>query len=351
MLVRLRTRGLQDIAKCAILTIFISLFFSLPTSMLSCRAEGIGVIYTSEYENKTIIDCLDADFMHQNSTTYPYSGMSFDGFMNSCALEDVVYLNPRGLGGRLDYGKIAALNTTSMEVEEYDFGRVNIISHWADEFCIYATSNLNGVCFLDKYNRCTGIVETVKTDSITLDSIIVSEGIVYALGFDAYSRYSLYSADFCANQLTAVITLAQNETPCFLAEYNGNIIFTFDNTLYMFNTRTDALNQYSLNGGKAFNLQINGDYLYVGHTDLFSLNSSSIEVIDLREMKMKTTLKHPSTILQIEVGNEDSSLYIMDYDSISNYRMNDDGEYSLHNRMELCPYNDQYVGGFFLRKI
>ena len=61
--------------------------------------------------------------------------------------------------------------------------------------------------------------------------------------------------------------------------------------------------------------------------------------------------RHPSTILQIEVGDDaNGSIYIMDYDSISVYRMNDDGEYNLHNRMELCPNTDQYVGGFFSDK-
>ena len=122
-------------------------------------------------------------------------------------------------------------------------------------------------------------------------------------------------------------------------------------TLYIYDTRIDALNQYSLTGGKAFNLQAHGDNLYVGHTDLFSFSSSSIEVIDLGDMKVKTTFSHPSTILQIEVGDDaNGSIYIMDYDSISVYRMNDDGEYNLHNRMELCPNTDQYVGGFFLRQ-
>lgn len=49
-----------------------------------------------------------------------------------------------------------------------------------------------------------------------------------------------------------------------------------------------------------------------------------------------TACRDPSTILQIEVGNDaNGSIYIMDYDSISIYRMNDDGEYNLHNRMEL----------------
>ena len=351
MFVRLETRRLQDAVKCAIISSIMFYFFGLPACTLSCRAEGIGVIYTSEYEDKTIIDCLDGELKYQNSTTYPYSSMSYDGFMNSCVLGDVVYLNPRGLGGRLDYGKIAALNTTSMEVEEYDFGRVNIISHWADEFCIYATSNLNGVCYLDRYDMRTGIVETVQSDSVTLDSIIVSEGIVYALGIDADSRYSLYSADFFGNRLTSVISLDQDEAPCFLVEHDGKILFTFNSTLYIYDTRIDALNQYSLTGGKAFNLQAHGDNLYVGHTDLFSFSSSSIEVIDLGDMKVKTTFSHPSTILQIEVGDDaNGSIYIMDYDSISVYRMNDDGEYNLHNRMELCPNTDQYVGGFFLRQ-
>lgn len=112
---------------------------------------------------------------------------------------------------------------------------------------------------------------------------------MYALGIDADSRYSLYSADFFGNRLTSVISLDQDEAPCFLVEHDGKILFTFNSTLYIYDTRIDALNQYSLTGGKAFNLQAHGDNLYVGHTDLFSFSSSSIEVIDLGDMKVKTT--------------------------------------------------------------
>ena len=95
--------------------ISICLLFVMTLSLAGCGSHyskdyHIGLIYTTEYKDKTKICFLDDGMKEKNTLSYNYPNISYDGFCNSCVKDNKLFLLPKGKAKKLDFGKVIALH-------------------------------------------------------------------------------------------------------------------------------------------------------------------------------------------------------------------------------------------------
>lgn len=334
--------------KQCILLVILMLLITGCSNKLPDKYE-LGIIDTTEYGNRSLITYFDSDWNKVGETKHRYSNMSYCGFTNSCIQEGVLYLSPRGDSKKLDCGKIVALDLSTGDKKEYDFDRTNIIDFHVDDTGIYVVSNLNNISYLDKYDKNQNKIQTVEVPIDILDNVITVKGKVYSIATNMDTdSYDLYSFDMNKLNYTKVCNLDISESPGFCEVYQESIYFAVDTVLYVYNTEDNSLQEITLPHSNAFNLYRKDNILYVGYTDIHNSGTSYIGSVNLDSMKMEDVLIYDGSILQMEM-DKNNRWFIMDYETISQYKCNSAGEWEVTNTMKLEPKSNYYSGGFFLK--
>lgn len=310
----------------------------------------IGVIYTTEYYNKSEIIYLDTNWNELGKTKYPYANMSYGGFFNSLIQDNTLYLLPKGISQRLDCGKVCALNMTSGQIKEYDFGRVNIIDYYADNNYVYALSNLNNISYFDRMDKATNEITTLEFFEGDLDHITMIDNQLFAISLELESnkdKYVLYSFDITGNSFEKVCDLDITTSPAFIETYDGNIYIPTDNILYVYDTTKHTSHTITLPYGNAYNLNRKNNILYIGHTDIFNGKISHITSLDLINEEISEIMQYNGTILQMEI--QDNNIYIRDYDKLLQYEVNAPQDTVLIHSYSLDNGGNYYPGSFFLK--
>lgn len=309
----------------------------------------IGIVYTKEYKSDTKLVFLDEAMEPVNEINYAYANMSYDGFRNSLQREGKVFFLPKGHGDKLDYGKVISMQLSDGTVEEYDFDRTNITFFCCDENFIYASSNLNSVCYLDRYDRKTGEILSMESENLITDVMAVGEGRLYGFTYDL-ERDSGYLCEFDIQQQTSTILyhLKSEITPAFLQYDSGMLLFVEDNILYEYKVDEGSMEEIQLPHDSAYNLLVQDGKLYIGYTDLFEEKRSYVDVYDLKKQEVINEVVYDGSILQMEVSKENPNhLFILGYDKLTEIDITDG---SVLKQKEGLEEDGFYLGGFFVKE-
>ena len=112
--------------------IAISLLCVFPMIAVGCNKTShpaypdacIGVLYSTDSGNRSVIEWYDSELNSLGTDSYPFSGASVSQ-TNAHMQDDTVFLAPTGEEQKKDYGKIALINPTKGSFEEINTGRVN----------------------------------------------------------------------------------------------------------------------------------------------------------------------------------------------------------------------------------
>ncbi len=334
--------------------ISICLLFVMTLSLAGCGSHyskdyHIGLIYTTEYKDKTKICFLDDGMKEKNTLSYNYPNISYDGFCNSCVKDNKLFLLPKGKAKKLDFGKVIALHLSDGKINEYDFNRTNITDFFYDNEEIYICSNLNGISYLEQYNNKN--IETMEIQNCLLDTIAVLDGRIF--GFISHlddDKYSFCEFNISAQEYNILLEMNVDDSPCFLEVYKDKLYFAYNNILYEYDTTNDSMSNITLPHNNAFNLTVVGDDLYIAYTDLFEEKKSYIEVMHLPEKEIVKSMEYNGSILQLEVSKTNPDIiYLMDYENLMEYDISGEVE-KMVNKIHLQSSGDYFVGGFFLNE-
>lgn len=327
--------------------------------MMSCLISGcgnsysteyeLGIIYTTEYKDKSKISLMNQNLEEVNCLNYDYSSMSYDGFSNSLIVENRLYLLPKGHGDKLDYGKVVSLDLTDGKIEEYDFGRVNITDFEVDSEIIYASSNLNAKNYLDLCNVETMEIQTFELENVVIRNLVAKENRVFGTMIKLETE-QIFLCEFNITEKTYKILyeIGNEDEPSFMEWYQGKLYFPQDDILYEYNIEKQLMNKIQLPHTNAYNLKLVKDTLYIGYTDIFNGKESYVDAMYLPEKKILQSLKYNGVILQMEISADDK-LYILDYNKLNKFDISVQ-EPALSQCIELESSNDYYTGGFYLNK-
>lgn len=137
--------------------------------------------------------------------------------------------------------------------------------------------------------------------------------------------------------------------PDFMEIYQGKLYFANEDKLYEYNIQSKTMNEIKLPHTSAYNLNLVGDILYIGCTDILNGTESYVDIMYLPDKKIIKSIKYGGIILQLEVS-EKNKLYILDYDKLTVYDISSE-EPILVDSMVMESDKGYYIGGFYLNEI
>lgn len=309
---------------------------------------NVGVIYTTEYKNKSKINFLNEKLKEVNSLPYRYSSMSYDGFSNALIADNELYLLPKGHADKLDYGKVISLNLVDGKIKEYDFGRTNITDFEYNSGSICVSSNLNGKNYIDVYNMQNAQIQTMELQDVMVSNLVMEENRIFGVMMDLETD-SCFLCEFNLMEDRYEIMYEMEADPDFMELYDGNLYVPQGDILYEYNIEERKVGKIKLPHTNAYNLNLIGDILYIGCTDILNGTKSYVDIMHLPDKKILKSIQYEGIILQMEISKEDK-LYILDYQKLSIYDISKE-ETVLVESMELTNDGAYYVGGFYLNEI
>ncbi|TDW14662.1 hypothetical protein EDD63_1357 [Breznakia blatticola] len=123
----------------------------------------VGVIETTQAKEDSSITFYDESLNELGTKYYDYADLS-STWDNPVYLDNSVLLVPLGLMKKADAKKVVSLNVENQEFTEYPIDRVNILCSTADEKYVYAGSNLNGECYITRFDKTTKEIKEVKLE-------------------------------------------------------------------------------------------------------------------------------------------------------------------------------------------
>lgn len=310
----------------------------------------IGILYSTEYKNKSKLILLDEKFEDIYETDYKYGCLGHDGYMNAQRVDNILYECPQGTATEKEMGKIIGIDVNTGDVVEYDFHRTNITDFVCDNRYIYTTSNLNNIDYVDRYDRETGEIATVEMNFYISD-LAVCKGVLYGFGADEASgdNICLYTFDFSNSVGTCIMDLTDklDEKPPYMVPYKDFIFFANRDNLYQYCVNDNSIIQKKLLHDNGFNLQMSGDLLWIGCTDILSEGKSWIEVYNVETNQFVSSYSFDYSIQQIEI--KDNYLYVGSSDGIEVYSLGVDNRIDKIKEYKYNMPEDYYLGGFYVK--
>lgn len=307
-----------------------------------------GVIYTAEYKDKTQISFFDEKMEAVSSVSYHYPNISYNGFSNTLIVDNELYISPKGHADKLDYGKIISLNLFDGKIKEYDFNRTNITNFACDSRSLCISSNLNGKNYIDVYDMQTEKIQTMELEDVFVSSLVLQEDKIYGIMMDLETDgYSLCEFNVMEDKYEILYELETESD--FMEIYQGKLYFACEDILYEYNIQSKTMEKINLPHTNAYNLNLVGDMLYIGCTDILNGTESYVDIMYLPDKKIVKSIKYEGIILQLEISKEKNKLYILDYDKLTVYDISNE-EAILVDSMALESANGYYIGGFYLNE-
>lgn len=336
----------------------LSLFFSL-LNCAGCQSSfpsdySLGILYSTEYNDRSKISYLDENLNGLTDIFYPYGYMGHDGYTNANIIDEVLYECPLGKATEKNLGLIIGLNMNSGEIAEYNINRTNITDFICCNAFIYATSNLNGRNYIDQYNKADGSICSLELEQYYVSELAFNDNVLYGFGVkldnqDQGNIIHLFKFDFKSKQVKTLYNLSGylDDSPSYSIIRQNMLYFAENGYLFAYDLKDNTLNQMALMHKNAFNLLCDGDILYIGCTDIFTEAKSWIDVIDLKTNKQIASYPINHSILQMEISG--NYIYVSDYNTITKYYMIDN-QLKESGKITLEPEENYYVGGFFVRE-
>ena len=312
---------------------------------------GIGVIYSTEYKEKSYISFLDDSYTVVGNKSYSYGDILPTGFSNSINTEDTLYICPLGKDTEREAGIILGIDKKSANSTEYKFNRTNITDFIHNDNYIYTSSNTNCCNYIDQYNMENSVMTSLELKGMTVQAMDCVDSKMYGFeqNMDTDELY-LCQFDFSKKQDIPLyhLDVAFEESPSFLEAWNHSLYFTNGDYLYTYHIDTNEVEQLQLGHTDGFNLKVQDHILYVACTDILNGTTSYIEIYDLNANKQLGTVKCDKPILQMEVL--DNQIYVSDLNTLDIYELETDFSATKIKSVDLTDTmkDGYYVAEFFL---
>lgn len=318
-----------------------------------------GVIETTGYKQKSFITYYNENMEEIYQTSYPYGTMNL-GFGVPNVYENELYTIPQGLGNEKDLEMIMELDLETGATKKYKFKDRVISDVVATQTDLYVVSNLNGVSYVDHYNKATGEVRTIESEMQNCFYWLcwANETLyVFTSNDDDQVGDFVYEIEPKEFKITKTMDITNiGYYHCGFLEYNGKLYFTTDskkgnniNHLSSLSFATGEIETLKLPKHSPMEIFEENGLFYIAHCDFFGADrSGSITVFHPETEKMENyKLTHRIARMGIQNGN----IYICDTEKVYLYRLENEA-LKLQKSVDIATQKDNkthfYTSGFFL---
>lgn len=308
------------------------------------RNLGIGVIETNGSIESSQITFYDDNLNLQMTLALNYA--TINGiFYNPLVYNGDLYIIPQGYANFKDEKKALKIRLSNLEKKEYKIDQIAMNSIAVDETNIYTCNNLNGDSYINKCNKESGQVETIKIKHVYISLLLFHRGALYAFGTTPEDQSYLYR--YSSNlQLISTVDISGYGCDIYKAVAYGDTIFITDRgrTVSAYSIKDKKAETIELDQGYALDMVIHNHVLIVSHFDLVRLEGGGISFYDLNTKEKKYyDLEHGAE----QIALKGDFLYVMSEPRVYQYRIVDMG-LELVKETEVKKRNkDNYFSGIF----
>lgn len=330
---------------------------------------AVGILYTKDSKGDSVVSWLDKSLKKRGESSYDFSAAYYDGFRNMCGADGLIYLFPRGDYIQKNAKELVVIDETDGSCETVDVGLSNVTGYAVegDTLCFSSNENHAGkVSVVDLQTRKVKSMDIKPADgsgALVFD-VALSNGEIYGMALDDQLKVSLAKLDVEAGSYEKILDLPDADTPGFLPVNGRELLFISEGQLARFDpdkrelTKTPLTDVSSLRQApegkpadavlvEPFNLNLSGDRLLIGYTDVFGgeEQTSLVEVRDVQTLEVIASAKVKGAIMQLEMSGDD--LYVLGYSKLTKYALKKAGAES----EEAAPASGQRPEKFELNEV
>lgn len=313
---------------------------------------SVGIMYTHDYKDQTIIQWLDDEQNVVGTSKYPYAS-AIISLENANVEGGRICLAPLGPFGKSDEKNVAIINTSDGSFREIELSTDNHQSSNNEGNMMVVCGNSNGEGYIDLIDLKTDDVKTY-TDSKLWDEgimqVILINGIVYGCGSDIDVN-GVYRIDVDNKTVEEIYKCKDNSeihNPTYLCRHNDDLVFLDDKKLIKYDTKTAKIDSFELTRDDYDIVNIEGDRIWLGYTDQHSSEYDSlVEVREYDSGKIIDRIDVDGSIWQIALANDTAYLLLGDFDKAKKLTLRN-GKLEFAADILFDPELEEYTyGGIF----
>ena len=311
---------------------------------------SMGLIYSKENKADTNFVLFDENLEQVDEYKTSYPNVQYMGYDNATVENGDLYINPQGHWDKKDYGKIVKIDLNDGIEEFYDFGRVNIVDFSYKNEGLYATSNLNGICYIDYMDCKTKEISTIETTDVIITTIVAGDSVAYGVGMSFETDEScIYKLNFEEKKIELLYECQSESNPCYFVHNENQLYFIDDNKLIEYDLELGEYKSYELLHENAYNLLKKGNNIYIACTDIHNGGVSYVDIFDLEKKEVLNLLQCENEIMQMEITDLEDSIYILSLEELIQYKI-EKGQAEEINRISVESEDTYFIGGFYLKE-
>ena len=313
---------------------------------------SVGITYTHDYKDKTIIQWLDENQNVVGESKYPYSS-AMVSMENANVENDRICIAPNGPFGKRDENKVAVIDTTDGSYKEIELTTDNHVSCNNEGDLMVVSGNGNGEGYIDLIDLRTDEVQNYTDSKLWEDGImqvILINGIVYGSGGGA-EKSGIYKID-AKNKKCELIYSCKDDPqvhcPTYLCRHNDDLVFLDDNRLMKYDTKSGNMDSFALSRDAHDIVNISGDKVWLGYTDQnASEYDSLLEVREYDSGSIIDKIDVDGAIWQIALSGDSAYLLLGDDDMAKSYQLDNNQIKFLADIQLDSKYKDYTYGGIY----
>lgn len=325
----------------------------------------LGVIETTQKENKSLIHFYDENLSKINTMKFPLGSMG-DRFFFPIVYGDSVYTIPQGIGNQKEKTIVFSLNLKTGEDKQYDLEIVGMNSLAVSKEYVFGVHDLNFTSTIVRCNKKNNETQELKIPKFFIEKMIVADDYLFAIGNynDENGYYSvLYQINIATMQIEKTFDLKAYGYSFNGMVLDGNTIYwsnTYkasadgkseleNNTVTMFHIDTQTFETIELQEEYPSQLIVQDRKLFILHSDFVMGEGRHITIYDM-DTKEQEIITFDHDLLEFRL--DDDMMYVVNWreDAYCVYQYKMKGtDLTLINEMEPITIHDDrhFVGGIF----
>lgn len=330
----------------------------------------LGVIETTEKENKSLIHFYDEQLNLVNSMKFPFGSMGMS-FHPPVVYQDHMYVVPRGLMAQQDQTIIFSLNLKTGEDIQYDVQLPAMNPFAVSDQYVFGANWLNGIISLARFDKQTNELKTIHLEE-NIDNMVVAGEHLILLTCDISAGVyvsSLYQLNIHTMEIEETYDTTQYGYTRLGMAVDGNDVYFSNSTIVPDPTHYDpeepgnTVTVFHIDTGEFDTIQLQQDYpsqlviqdrqLFIMHSDLVLSEGKHITIYDMDTKQMEIiTFDHSIHHMQISGDRLFVVELTSDYQHVLYQYQLSGNMVTLINKADPITIDDDrhYIGGIFVPK-
>lgn len=287
-----------------------------------------GVVLSSEGEEDSYLECLDENLKSVGKYHLNISNIVGWSYGEPIKYNEELYFLSNGYGMNKDDCRINSINFKTGDMQEIKCkDRVAIADFVIDDNYAYTVCNLNGISYVDRYNRVNKKRDTVELKKAYDVQIELCNGILYVVNVDENSNSYVCKIDFEHNKAENVAKFDLKDknmsTADVCLQYKNKLFFPDNGILHIYDCDKNEIRKIKLPCEGLFLAQKKDNKMYILSSQFFDYSI-------------------PSELMEIDMDKEEFVKKYQFDKYIQDFRMQDEKVFTIDsdNKISICKLNN-----------